>query len=108
MAQFSLFRAVIKSARRATWEGLSYPERLSILELEPLELRRLRFDLIQYYKTMNNLTSINQAEYFMHHQSQYSSRKRLSSLIKPVNSPNYLLNSFFIDQWTAGIHSHQS
>ena len=84
--------------------NLSYLERLSILELEPLELRRLRFDLIQYYKIMNNLTSINQADYFTHHHSQYSSRKPLSYLIKPVNSPNYLLISFFfrsVDCWNS-------
>jgi len=28
---------------------LSYLERLSVLGLEPVELRRLKFDLIQYY-----------------------------------------------------------
>jgi len=37
---------------------LSYLERLSALGLEPLELRHLKFDLIQYYKVLNNLTCI--------------------------------------------------
>ena len=53
---------------------------------------------------MNNSTSINQADYFMHHHSQNSSRKPLSSLIELVNSPNYLLNSFFyrsVDCWNS-------
>ena len=84
---------------------LSYTERLSILELE---LKSLRFDIIQYYKIMNNLTLINRTDYFTRHHSQSSSRKPLSSLIKLVNSPNYLLTSFFTDQWNAGINSLQS
>jgi hypothetical protein len=35
---------------------LPYIERLGIFNLEPLELRRLRYDLVQYYKILNNLT----------------------------------------------------
>jgi ribonuclease P/MRP protein subunit RPP40 len=35
---------------------LSYFERLAALNLEPLELRRLRFDLTYYYKVLQNLT----------------------------------------------------
>ena len=72
---------------------------LSILELEPLELRRLRFDLIQYYKILNSLTPLNYAEYFTFHQPSSSSRNSSPFLIKPFNSPNYLLSSFFNRQW---------
>jgi len=46
---------------------LTYHERLSIPGLESLELRRLRFDLIQYYKILNNLTPLNYAKYFTYH-----------------------------------------
>ena len=74
---------------------LTYHERLSILELEPLELRRLRFDLIQYYKILNSLTPLNYAEYFTYHQPSSSSRNSSPFLIKPFNSPNYLLSPFF-------------
>ncbi len=35
---------------------LTYAERLAAMNLETLELRRLRFDLIFYYKVFNNLT----------------------------------------------------
>jgi hypothetical protein len=34
--------------------SLSYPERLAALNLDTLELRRLRVDLITYYKILNN------------------------------------------------------
>jgi hypothetical protein len=43
---------------------LSYLERLSILDLEPLEIRRLKHDLILYYKIIHNLTSISPSQYF--------------------------------------------
>ena len=54
-------------AIRPSLKNDSYPERLAILELEPLELRRLRCDLIQNYKIFNNLTLFNPAEYFTVH-----------------------------------------
>ena len=38
---------------------LSYPERLSVLNLETLELRRLKADLVMYYTIINNLIVIN-------------------------------------------------
>jgi hypothetical protein len=55
--------------------NLTYFERLSILNLEPLELRRMRFDLIQYYKILNNLADINHAYYFTYHHPSTSSRE---------------------------------
>jgi len=72
---------------------LTYHERLSILDLESLELRRLCFDLIQYYKILNNLTPLNYAKYFTYHQPSFSSRKTSPfrmNRIKSINSHNYL------------------
>ena len=43
---------------------LSYPERLAILNLELLELRRLKTDLLVYYKILNNLTPISPDDHF--------------------------------------------
>ena len=60
--------------RVTSLKNYSHPERLAILGLEPLELRRLHCDLIQYYKIFNNLTSLNPAEYFIVHQPSLSSR----------------------------------
>ena len=76
---------------------LSYFERLSILELEPLELRRLRFDLVQYFKIFNNLSSITPVDYFNIRQPSLTSRAPVPFLVKPINKPNYVLSSFFID-----------
>jgi hypothetical protein len=75
---------------------LSYLERLSILELEPLELRRLRFDLVQYFKIFNNLSTINPNAYFNIRQPSLTSRAPVPLLIKPFNKPNYVLSSFFL------------
>jgi hypothetical protein len=83
---------------------LSYLERLSILQLEPLELRRLRFDLVQYYKIFNNLTSLNPADFFNVHQPSLSSRAPAPTLTKPLNKPNYVSTSFFyrsLDCWNS-------
>jgi len=74
---------------------LTYHERLCVLDLESLELRRLSFDLNQYCKILKNLTPLNYANYFTYHQPSSSSRKPSPFLIKPTNSPNYLLSSFF-------------
>jgi len=69
-----------------------------------LSYRRLRFDLIQYYKILNNLTPLNYAKYFTYHQPSSSSRKPSLFLIKPMNSPNYLFSSFVnrsVDYWNS-------
>ena len=47
------------SKRIPSLSSLTYLERLALLYLEPLELRRLRFDLTYYYKILHNLTPFN-------------------------------------------------
>jgi hypothetical protein len=37
------------SKRISSLSSLTYPERLALLDLEPLELRRLRYDLIYFF-----------------------------------------------------------
>ena len=46
---------------------LPYSERLGFFDLKPLEIRRLHYDLIQYYKILKNLTPLNSADYFKLH-----------------------------------------
>lgn len=81
---------------------LTYPDRLSVLHLESLEIRRLRFDLIYYYKMFNNLTSHNADDYFIHYYPPVSSRSASSYLIRPRKCCEKLLSylSFrSIDAW---------
>jgi hypothetical protein len=83
---------------------LSYLERLSVLDLQPLELRRLHFDLIQYYKILNNLTALLPDSYFHFNYPPFSARKPFPYLSKPPNFNNCLLSSFFhrnIDCWNS-------
>ena len=44
--------------RVSSISNLPYPERLAILGLEPLELRRLKSDLVFYYKIFNNMVHL--------------------------------------------------
>ena len=43
---------------------LSYRERLSVLDLESLELRRLKCDLKVYFQIINGLTVLDIAQFF--------------------------------------------
>jgi len=43
---------------------LPYAERLARINLETLELRRLKSDLVMYYKIQNNLTGLAPEIYF--------------------------------------------
>ena len=80
----------------------SYPERLAIIDLESLELRRLRFDLITYYKILKNLTPLSWEHYFKFYIPPPSSRTPLPSLQKPTKGSAKYHASFFnrsIDCW---------
>ena len=44
--------------------ALTYRERLSVLRLESLELRRLKADLIMCFKTLKGFTNIISSEFF--------------------------------------------
>jgi len=53
--------------RVSSLSHLSYLERVNALKLEPLELKRIKFDLMQYYKVLINLTYIELKSYFHLH-----------------------------------------
>ena len=82
---------------------LSYYERLAVIDLEPLELRRLRCDLNEYFKILHNISPIPWSQYFTFYQPIISSRSG-PHLQKPVKGSNKFFNSFFhrsIDCWNA-------
>ena len=71
------------SARRIPHlRDLSYGERLAIINLETLELRRLKADLTMYYKILHGLTPMSVDDYFVitsHTRSTRASDKFLLS-----------------------------
>ena len=90
------------SRRIPSITDLSYRDRLEKLNLEPLELRRLRYDLGLYYKVLNNLTPLNPSDYFLIYHSPPSSRSASIYLTRPIRASNKFLSSFFfrcIDVW---------
>lgn len=81
---------------RATWP---VSQRLG---LDSLELRRLRFDLINYFKVLNNLSPIAPCDHFLIHHPIPSSRSSMPYLQKPLRSNSKLSSSFFyrqVDAW---------
>jgi hypothetical protein len=85
--------------------SLPYPERLALLDLEPLELRRLGFDLIYFLKCSTISPLLTQVTRFLsilqfHHRVPI----RLT-----CNAPlKHQINSYiryFIDKLRPGIHS---
>lgn len=76
---------------------LSYLERLSILNLEPLELRRLKFDLTMYFKIIHRLTCIDPDTVFSFKQTVRAARTESHPfiLVKPAKQLQVLSNSFF-------------
>jgi hypothetical protein len=91
------------SKRILLLSNLPYTERLAGLGLESLELRRLRFDLMNYFKIVNNLTPITPCDHFLIHHPIPSSRSSMPHLQKPLRCNSKLSSSFFIDKLTLGI-----
>ena len=80
----------------------TYAERLARLDLETLELRRLRFDLIFYYKVFNNLSPFDPRILFCEYHPPMSLRFNLPFIQKPAHMSNLALNTLFyrcIDAW---------
>ena len=81
--------------RTKSLSDLSYPERLASINLEPLELRRLKADLILYYKCFNNLVSMPYNDYFCVSNFKSQTRTGGNRLINPTCSTNRFKNDFF-------------
>ena len=89
-----LFRSRF-TKRICSLSHLSYPERLAAINLEPLELRRLKNDLVMYYKCLNNLVALPSDEYFCQNIQVSHTRSGGNRLIAPLYSTNHFKNDFF-------------
>ena len=75
---------------------MSYPERFAVLNLEPLELTRLKADFVMYYKILKYLIAIKFADRFTIRKfSSISTRSSGPSLLKPICHTNRISNKFF-------------
>lgn len=71
---------------------LSYLDRLSTLNLESLEIRRLKSDMVYYYKIFSGLTPHSADRLFITYFPPPSSRSSSSYLIKPRNASEKCLS----------------
>lgn len=74
---------------------LSYPERLALINLEPLELRRLKSDLVLYYKCLHNSSALSSHDYFATNLHSANTRSGANCLHIPSCSTNAFKNNFF-------------
>jgi ribonuclease P/MRP protein subunit RPP40 len=75
-------------------QSMSYLERLNCINLQSLELRRLHFDLIYYYKIIHGLTPIDPEVFFTFHAPPVSLRRSTPFIQKPLNGSVLLLSTF--------------
>ena len=74
--------------------SFSYKDRLLILNLESLELRRLKNDLLMYYKVLHNCVDLDKSDFFNFAQNDYNTRGHNLKLKKFSFSNNCLENTF--------------
>ena len=65
---------------------LSYNERLSLLNLETLECRRLKFDIKMYFKIIHKQTNLNPSNFFIFNKSDITRghKYRLKNICFPA------------------------
>ena len=74
--------------------NMPYLDRLKTINLDSLELRRLRFDLIYYYKILHDLTPHDKNDFFSFHLPPTSLRSATPLLIRPTRASSVLYSSF--------------
>ena len=75
--------------------NLSNPERLAALDLEPLEFRRLKSDLVLYPKCSHDLVILPSSDYFT--MSYFTSQTRTGGnrILRHLCSTKFYDNAFF-------------
>ena len=88
-----MFTRILLQRQNIRYDG--YAERLKILNLENLELRRLHFDLIFTFKIINNLVDLSIDQFFIPVATTYNLRQHKFALKLP-NTPktNIMIKSF--------------
>lgn len=76
--------SILHTASRQAWSRVCY-----------LELRRLRFDLINYYKVLNGLSPFDPLYHFLIHLTISSSRSSVPYLLKPSRCNSKLFSFFY-------------
>ena len=74
--------------------NLSYSERLAALDLEPLELRRLKSDLVLYFICLHDLVALPCSDYFTM-SNDTSQAPTGNRLLRPLYSTKHFENDFF-------------
>jgi hypothetical protein len=77
---------------------MPYVDRLAFLDLELLELRRMKFDMYYCFKIFNNLTPFDPANYFLHDTRNLNTRNYDSNLLHVSKSVNRRTDNFFINR----------
>jgi len=75
--------------------SVPYSNRLNLLNLEPLELRRLHLDFTNYYKILIGLSPLTATDYFLIYSPITSIRSNMPSILRPVHASSKLSSSFF-------------
>jgi hypothetical protein len=92
------------SKRIPSLSSLPYSERLAVLDLESLELCRLRFDPVYFFKVFNYLTPFNPSDAFLIYTPTESSRSNSPYLQRPTKASSKLLQTLFyrqIEAWNS-------
>ena len=83
---------------------LTYCKRLAILDLESLEQRRIKYDLVMYFKILRGFVDMTAADFFKLVDHQYPTRGHPFRIVKPRGISRSLENSFnsrCIDCWNS-------
>jgi ribonuclease P/MRP protein subunit RPP40 len=87
-------------------EFVPYNERLALLNLETLEVRRLHSDIIMYYKVIHNMVALTVDRFFHFDDRQLISIRSYdpNNLVKPMITSTFVRQNFSvrcIDAWNS-------
>ena len=103
---FNKIESVQRYFTRRLFPGqqLTYTERLSLTNLDFLESRRIKFDLLMYNKIINNLVDIDSSKFFTFVHHSFNTRGHGLKLTEKLYPTNALANTFAnrcINCWNA-------